>query len=214
MSQFTFSQLKSGSTTIYLLKYTLFDLDSFSHYLTEEELKRMNSFRHEKRKREFLATRILCQSIFPKSTIHYNEHGAPYVHKNEWISISHSKQMIGIAVNNKYRVGLDMEPHRPNILPLTHKFISSTEKEIFDTTSTMEMTKVWSAKEALYKLAGRKKIIFAKELLLNKDKFGNWCGTIINPDHQLKVKIDIFEINNTIVSINAQEIEKLARNTR
>ncbi len=208
MSQFTFSKVYSGSSTIHLLEYDQFEINNYTHYLNESELTRLNSFGNDKRKREYLATRILCQSIFPKSTIHYNEHGAPYIHENEWISISHSKQMIGIAVNTHYKVGLDMEPHRPNILPITKKFLSENEKKVFDVNCPIEMTKVWSAKEALYKLADRKKIIFATELLLDKDENQNWLGTIINPDHSLEVKLDIFDRHNTIISINSQEIEK------
>lgn len=208
MSQFSFSKVHSGATTIHLLEYKTFEIKNYTHYLSPNELTRMNSFGNDKRQREFLATRILCQSIFPKSSIHYNEHGAPYIHENEWISISHSKQMIGIAVNTHYKVGLDMEPHRHNILPIAKKFLSKEEAKIFDTTCAIEMTKVWSAKEALYKLAGRKKIIFAEELLLRKDSQGNWLGTIINPNHTLAVKLDIFDQHDTIISINSQEIER------
>ena len=71
------------------------------------------------------------------------------------------------------------------------------------------MTRVWSAKEALYKLAGRKKIIFKEELILSKSSSGMWLGKIVNPDHTLSVQLDIFDHNGTVISINNSKVERI-----
>jgi hypothetical protein len=64
------------------------------------------------------------------------------------------------------------------------------------------MTKVWSAKEALYKLAGRKQIIFKTDLLLNKQTEDIWEGRIINPNVHLKVELNIFVKDQCVITIN------------
>lgn len=207
--KFQYNEIQVGLTRLHLLTYEPFDVHLFDHYLSPDEKGRMSSFQHIKRKREFLATRILCQRLFGKKRIQYNEHGAPYIGSTEHISISHSKNIVGIAINPEFVVGLDLEPHRENIFDLVKKFISEHEKNVFDVNSTLEMTKMWSAKEALYKLAGRKKIIFSTELLLDKEDNGCWIGTIVNPDHHLSVKLDIFELNDTIVSLNTEAIVRI-----
>jgi hypothetical protein len=70
------------------------------------------------------------------------------------------------------------------------------------------VTQLWSAKEALYKLAGRKEILFIEELLISKTLDGAIKGTIINPDHELYVKLDIFEFNGMFITINTEAVER------
>jgi len=69
-----------------------------------------------------------------------------------------------------------------------------------------EMIKVWSGKEALYKLAGRKGIIFAKELLLQKKNDLLWNGEIDFPDVKKHVELTIDEKNDFVISINASPV--------
>lgn len=207
--QFKFEHIKKHSTDIYLLGYSDFDPNEYIALLTQDEKERCNSFRHPNRQMEFVATRILRNKIFGPKKIQYNQYGAPFIKNEGYISISHSRGLVGIALNRSYKIGLDLESYRSNILELYPKFLSIEEALEFDTKSRLEMTKVWSAKEALYKLAGRKKIHFSKELLLTKTlDESQWHGTIINPDHHLSVKLNIFERNNTIVSINSEAIVK------
>ena len=80
--------------------------------------------------------------------------------------------------------------------------------QLFDCTNPDVVTKLWSAKEALYKLAGRKEILFIEELLLSKTEDGLLSGSIINPDHELYVKLDIFERNGMFITINTDEVER------
>ena len=205
---FKYSQISSGTTVIHLLEYADFNPLDHVDKLTENEVERLQSFGHERRKMEFVATRLLRHDLFGFEHIHYDIHGAPYIEKEGFISISHSKNMVGIAVNPDYQVGLDLEPHRGNILELAHKFLSENEKIKFDCEDPIVLTKIWSAKEALYKLAGRKKIIFATELILDIDADGNWIGTIDNFDHKLQVNLDIFDEHQTIITINSSAVER------
>lgn len=202
------SKISSGSTQIHFLEYDDFDPSDYLDRLTTAEQERYFGFSHIKRKREFVATRILRHALFGFEHIHYNEHGAPYIEGEGFISISHSKNQVAIGLNKAYCIGLDLEPHRANILSVSAKFLHPNERKVFDCSDFVTVTKLWSAKEALYKLAGRKKIIFAKELLLSKDENENWIGWIDNHDHELHVKLDIFDLNGTIVTINSEAVER------
>jgi phosphopantetheinyl transferase len=177
--------------------------------LTEAEIQRLLEFKHVNRKMEFVATRVLRHQLFGFDHIHYDPNGAPYIDSEGYISVSHTRGMVGIAVNKNYKLGLDLERYRPNILLLKDKFLSEAEKLSFDIEDSNIVTQIWSAKEALYKLSGRKKIIFARELLVERIQNNNWEGTIINPNETLKVKMNIFEKDDTVITINASEIEKI-----
>jgi len=212
MKDFSFDVLHRGETLLYLCSYGTFDPLNYLDFLSDEEKARLLSFKHINRRREFTVTRILRHSIFGFKEICYDELGAPFVEGSGFISISHCKELVGIALNNEHKVGLDLETPRINIHSLQHKFLSKEELETFDISDQLEVTKIWSAKEALYKLAGRKKIIFKEELLLSKQDNGNWQGQIVNNDHDLFVNLDIFEFKRNIVSINKGPIVKQSRN--
>ncbi len=204
---FIFEQITVDRSTINLLHYGDFDPTDYLNKLTNQELERYHTFNHPKRKREFVATRILRHQLFGFEHIHYDEHGAPYIESEGFISVSHCKNTVGIALNKEFQVGLDLEMQRPQINTLAHKFLSNDERRIFDVADPLELTRIWSAKEALYKLAGRKKIIFAKELLLESKYHNVYQGKIINPDHERLVKLHIFEHKGMVVTINSKEIE-------
>lgn len=174
----------------------------FLDQLTDQEKERYFSFTHENRRLEFVATRILRHRLFGFQHIHYDEHGAPYIEDEGYISISHAPGVVGIAISKDFKVGLDLEIIRDKAADLSFKFLSPDEMESLDNRSSLEMTKVWSAKEVLYKLAGRKQILFKEHLLLKKISDENWQGTIINPSGKIKVDLAIFVKNDLIISVN------------
>ena len=191
------------------MDYDDFEPSKYTEHLSDVELSRFLTFKHIRRRREFIATRILRKRILGDQHIQYNSIGAPYIKGVGFISISHSSHLVGLAFNKEYMVGLDLETPRENILDIFPKFLAPVEQYSFDTANKLEMTRVWSAKEALYKLAGRKKIIFKEELILSKSNSGMWLGKIVNPDHTLSVQLDIFDHNGTVVSINSSKVERI-----
>lgn len=209
--QFHIDQFSSGDATIYLARYADFEPFDYTDLLTESEIERMRAFKHPQRQREFAATRILRHQLFGTAHIHYDQFGAPYIEDEGYISISHCEGAVGIALCSDYKIGLDLEKPRNNIADLAHKFLSEEEKITFDIDSNTELTKIWSSKEALYKLAGRKQIHFKSELLLSKDKDGQWRGTIVNPDKFIYVKLNIFELDEMFITHNSAAIVEKAK---
>ena len=205
--EFTLEELHIDSSIIHLLHYGNFNPEMELDKLTEDELNRYHSFHHTKRKREFVATRILRHQLFGFEHIHYDSNGAPYINQEGYISVSHCNCTVGLALNPDYQIGLDLETPREQIHLLAHKFLSEHERQTFSIEDNIELTKIWSAKEALYKLAGRKEIVFARDLLLESKEIDYWSGRIKNVDHDRKVKLHIFEHQGTIISINKEAIE-------
>jgi 4'-phosphopantetheinyl transferase len=195
----------NDSTTINLLSYKEFEPNDFITELLPNEVLRLASIQNEIKKREFLATRMLRNSIFGKDEITYDSIGAPHIGAEKFLSISHTIELVGIAVST-YKVGFDLEPIRDKASRLSSKFLHDEENEFFDAADELEMTKVWSAKETLYKLAGRKGMSFKDELRLHKSE-ENWFGTIHNPKTIIHVPLRVFDSGRNVLTINSAPIE-------
>jgi phosphopantetheinyl transferase len=194
-----------GETRIHLTEVS--SMINPLHVLTSSEIEKWERFTHQKRKDEFLTTRAIRTLRFNLNEITYSANGAPYLENGPYISISHATGLVGLAENDKYSIGLDLEIKANKAIRLHSKFLSENEQVVFNCNSETEMTACWSAKETLYKLAGRKKIDFKKELLLSPIEKNLWLGKIINPDHERWVKIAIFEHNEYIITFNTSPIE-------
>ncbi len=205
--QFKQETLHIGSVSIHLLYYDTFDPTDYLDHLTEQETERYFTFTHIKRKMEFVATRFLRHGIFGFTHIHYNEVGAPYIEDEGFISISHAKGVVGISFSKDFPVGLDLEKIDARLVKLSSKFLSAAETNALDTTSALEMTKVWSGKEVLYKIAGRKGIIFSSELHLSLLENNRWKGTIQSRHKTLHTEISIFTIEDLVVSVNTNALK-------
>jgi phosphopantetheinyl transferase len=200
-------KLTHQDTLIYTLSFSDFDPMQYIDHLTSIELERFERFGHIKRKREFVATRILRHSIFGHKHIHYNFVGAPFIEDEGFISISHADKLVGIALNPHYQIGLDLEMIEVKAQKLHSKFLNEKELDFFDSTSKEIMTACWSSKETLYKLAGRKQIDFKKDLHLYIIEENLWKGEIINPQEIFSVNLQIIQYNNYIITFNSSPIE-------
>jgi 4'-phosphopantetheinyl transferase len=209
MPHFNQEILHFGEVTVHLLSYQDYDPAVFLDQLTEMERERYFSFSHSKRKKEFVATRILRHRIFGFEHIHYDEHGAPYIDQEGYISISHANGIVGIALCKEFKVGLDLETVREKSSALSSKFITEEEASFLNTFDSIEMTKAWSAKEVLYKLAGRKELIFKQHLLLNNKVDEHWAATVALPNETLRVQLRIVEHGSTIISFNEKAIDRI-----
>jgi phosphopantetheinyl transferase len=200
-----------GPVEVHLLYFENFFAEEHYHNLLEEEFERLETMNHPRRRREFVATRVLRSMVFGNEHICYNDVGAPYIEGEGFISISHAPHVVGLAFCKDFQIGLDLEPMAEKAKKVCHKFLSKTEKVLLDIESADEMTKVWSGKEALYKLAGRKGIIFSESLLLNKADDNLWKG-IIEFTHLRKiVSLRILEINDFVLSVNDKPIRVIKK---
>ena len=207
-------ELELGFNQIYLLEFDEnFIADHHLDTLTKNELIRFEQFNNVKRQKEFVATRLLFHKILGYQEIKYEEHGAPYISDHDYISISHAQNLVGFARNPNYPVGFDIELIHPKVLALHEKFLNQSEQNTFDLTNTEELIACWSMKETMYKMAGRKEILFKEELLLSRNKDMNIQGKICNKGEEIFVDLQTTLFKNFILSTNSSAPRYVKRNT-
>jgi len=123
-------------------------------------------FNNEKRKKEYLVSRLLLKDIAPKTKITYNEYGAPKLENGKHISISHSKNLVAI-IFSKQKVGLDIEKISEKPLRLASKFISEDENQNL---TEEKATLIWCVKEAIFKWHQKGNVDFKKDIKIKEFK--------------------------------------------
>lgn len=207
---FKFQTVEINQTLIHLLHYDALDLNEHLHCLSATELERLNTFKHEKRKQEFVATRLLKHHYFPLEQIQYDEFGAPYFNSDTFISISHCKGVSAIAMNPTHRIGLDLEWIASKAMILSSKFLNTNEQGFLDTTDEVAMTRAWSAKESLYKLAKMSGVIFKEHLILcsyYEDSDHYFDCEIRNGEIKYSVHLTSRRLDNLIITINSHNLQ-------
>ena len=144
----------SGIIAIWEITENLEELLQLSHEKT------IPNFNTEKRKKEWLASRLILNEINPNYSISYNTFGAPELNDDSYISISHSKRLVAIIVSQQ-KVGIDIEEISEKALKVSSKFISTNN---FKLLTAEKATLIWCAKEAIYKLYQKGNLNFIKDI--------------------------------------------------
>lgn len=134
--------------------------------------------------KQWIATRLLLNTFFKNATIIYDNLGKPSL-DNEWnISISHSNEFVAINLNKNHNCGIDIEKITPKIDRIKHKFLSPNDLKKVN--SLEHLIIYWGAKEALYKLYGKKEVLFIENLFINDftPNKTSFIGSIKMPDYQ------------------------------
>jgi 4'-phosphopantetheinyl transferase len=136
----------------------------------------LKSIHHANRRREWLAGRYLVAEMtkivqLPFNGIWTDEYNKPHLKlDNASISISHASPYVVAILNTRSLCGIDIEMLRDKLLPLSPKFLNENELKIANS-SLEKLAICWGAKEALYKLHGRKSLIFKENLVLSDFDF-------------------------------------------
>lgn len=135
-------------------------LENFDEYQVEFE--KINT---EKRKREFLAARILINEILRKPVkIAYDSAGKPFlINMLGCISISHSANFIAVMYHPEKLVGVDIECPTDRVLKVAERFLNKTELSYLGG-NLLKIQLAWSVKEAVYKIVGNEVVDFADGL--------------------------------------------------
>ena len=123
----------------------------------------------EKRKREWLAIRLLLKELLgEEKEILYNSVGKPYLLDNSFrISISHTKGYAALIINKEKEVAIDIEKISSRVENIRKKFMNDEEeKAISQTNEVIHLLLHWSAKESIYKLLGIKNLDFKTDLYI------------------------------------------------
>jgi len=146
---------------------------------------------------ERFATFLLLKEIQLEDQIQYNEFGKPLLKNGRCISISHDKNFVGIIFNDS-EIGLDIQTAEERIHRIARKFCNENELAQFH--STEELTAIWCAKEAIFKLFGTE-VPFTESITVtsinwnSEEIIANYSGVHGDRIFTLKLKI----LNNTFV---------------
>lgn len=167
------SQIKQIAGSTYLGRWALTEISSRlqDHPDLPKQIILPETITHEKRKAEWLASRILAYQLLQKITPDFyllwnNENGQPFFKNCACqVSISHTQNEVAVLVSQDYAIGIDIERIQPKVLRIKDKFLSLTERQTINN-DLANLTIAWSAKETLYKLYGKKNITFSENLRL------------------------------------------------
>jgi len=137
--------------------------------LTEsiQELEKISSFSNtshlhsEKRKKEFICSRLLLKEYNSDLQISYTENGSPILSNEEFISISHSANLIVITISEK-NIGIDIQEITEKPKKLFSKFGNSHHTDL----SKEKCTLIWSIKESVFKYHKIGNVDFRKDIYI------------------------------------------------
>ncbi|MDR2685095.1 MAG: 4'-phosphopantetheinyl transferase superfamily protein [Prevotellaceae bacterium] len=139
----------------------------FMLHNNEDLTQQISQFGSEKRKLEYLATRVLLNTVLnDEKTIAYKPSGAPYLTDNSFnISIAHTGIYVTLILHPTKKVGIDIEKISDKAVRVQHKFLSRQEIDFVENLSEKtQLTLLWCIKEALYKTIDKEIIDFVDEL--------------------------------------------------
>jgi len=118
------------------------------------EIEVFRKIKNERRKKEWLGVRILQKKVLGfYSEIKYTETGNPFIEHDLNISITHSKNILGIILSKNKDIGMDVEIISDKILRTAQKFITPEELERFNEKDKIKKIYLnWCCKETLFKI--------------------------------------------------------------
>lgn len=159
------------------------------------------------KKLQWCASRYLTRLIAGSEVeLTHDEFGRPHFsHHRVHISISHSNEFAAIIISNTAPVGIDIEPIHPKVERVAHKFMHEEElAQLAPETRVAQLIIYWSAKEALYKLYGKKQLSFKTQLRIapfDLDERGTLMGAVYADDWQQEgLKMPYLIIENHILT--------------
>ena len=183
--------VKQSGWAIWFIAETKEELESFSPESCPSDII------SEQKKLEWLSGRTLIKTLVEHSGLEYHglhkdEFGKPFLknHPNP-ISLTHSFPYVAAQIDMQQSVGIDLEQPKEKLLKIAHRVMA--DYELADAGQDIVKHCVyWCAKEALYKVYGRRGLIFSNHLNIEPftlQPFGNLKGRI--EDHGIEMKVDL-----------------------
>ena len=139
--------------------------------LSEADKNATLSLSLSKRRLERIACRKVLASLLQKNkiVIEYGKNGAPLM-DGFHVSFSHSGEMVAVAISVSNPVGIDIEKIQDKIVALQSKFVTEHELTSEESKNKDIITRVWTAKEAVYKLFSGETPDFKEQIFVKSDK--------------------------------------------
>lgn len=124
------------------------------------------------KRKEFLAGRALIKTLAEKVGVQYSgirkdEQGKPFLRdQSHEISLSHSSPYVAAQIDPREAVGIDIEQPKEKLLRVAPRVLSTTEENDAGN-DIVKHCVYWCAKEAMYKLYGKRGLHFNNQLNLD-----------------------------------------------
>ena len=120
------------------------------------------------RRKEWLAVRVLLDSMAKGEKIEYRASGSPYLKSGNYnISISHTASFVSIILSKDKRVAIDIEKYGERVAKVISKFVSEYEQiTSYRGNEFWSMLLHWSAKETAFKMIDTQNVDLKKDLLI------------------------------------------------
>ncbi len=179
---------------IWKMSESLPDLETY-YKVKPHEVATYNSFRNDRRRKEWLTVRILLRELLgPEPSIEYMESGKPFLRGSKmFISITHTIGYVGVRLGGQ-PVALDMEYMSQRVLNLIPRFVSPKEMVyISEDNRVTTALLIWSAKETLFKRFDISDVLFEEHLsvrsLYVNSSIGVFAGCVNKDDFYAEVKL-------------------------
>lgn len=165
------SEMIEESSTLLLWRLTETESELRENLGNAYNPEELSAVSHPQKLREWLASRLLIKIIAEQFGINYigtykDEHGKAFLIDNDsHISITHTFDFVAVAINPPAAVGIDMEKMDTKLQRTSKKYLSQPEFEHAGDEMAL-LCIYWCAKEALYKLYGKKKISFRDSIYI------------------------------------------------
>ena len=114
-----------------------------------------------------MSVRVLLKALCgEEKEIAYYSSGRPYLKDgSRYISISHTRGYVAVALHSSCEVGMDIEQYGTRVRKVASRFIRSDEEStMMEGDEVYALLLHWSAKEALFKLMGVEEVDFIRHL--------------------------------------------------
>ena len=157
-------------------------------------------------KSQFLASRKLITLVDSDLKVTYKE-GIPLLSDNRNISISHSENIATILISENKGIGIDVERINNKVNSIKSKFLNEKEMHYLrGYRETRNLTRAWTAKEAIYKALRKPGVIFSQNILL--EEFNNEAtsgiGKFISSNQEKIFKLYFYDLDDYCLTISQQ----------
>lgn len=148
-------------------------------------------YSHEKRKVEWLATRVLINQIIgPEFSISYLNTGKPILKHDQFkhISISHSRDFAAVILHEHLNVGIDIEETTRDYTRIEKRYLSDLEIRQTDKNPQLQCL-YWCAKEAIFKMVDDEGIEFRQQIHIIPEPENQYSAKFISGNKESTYKL-------------------------
>lgn len=139
-------------------------------YLSNADKELYNTIRNEKRRKEWLTSRLLVQLMLEEEyTISYEETGRPYILNSAWnVSITHKNEFVGVLLARNKHVAIDIEELSARIDKIYDYYMRPEElSQLVRNHRNFQLHLYWCAKECLIKITGNRTLSILNDMYVH-----------------------------------------------